>query len=129
MITDSITILYVSDQERSKNFYRKVLQLEPVLDHPGMTEFRITEKHTLGIMPEKSIVKILKNNVPNPEEGSGIPRCELYLRVDRPEDYFDRAVKEEAKPISEPLLRDWNEIVAYAADLDGHVLAFAKKIN
>ena len=47
-----IFILYIADQERSKNFYSQVLGTEPVLHVPGMTEFQLTESAKLGLMPE-----------------------------------------------------------------------------
>lgn len=44
-------ILYVDDQEASSRFYRNVLETEPTLDVPGMTEFSLRETCTLGLMP------------------------------------------------------------------------------
>ncbi len=127
MIKESITILYVADQNRSKEFYKKILAIDPFLDVPGMTEFKITETHKLGLMPEKGIVKILKDTVPNPESGSGIPRCEVYLYVDKPEAYFERALQAGAKKISNIELRNWDDYVGYVADPDGHIIAFAER--
>jgi len=34
-------ILFVKDQEKSTSFYKSVLDLEPVLNVPGMTEFEL----------------------------------------------------------------------------------------
>ncbi len=127
MINKSITILYVADQNRSKEFYKKVLAIDPFLDVPGMTEFKITETHELGLMPEKGIAKILGDAVPNPSTGNGIPRCEVYLYVDEPEVYFERALQAGAKLINNIELRDWDDHVGYVADPDGHVIAFARK--
>ena len=129
MIKKSITILYVADQNRSCEFYKKVLDIEPVLNVPGMTEFQITENCKLGLMPEKGIAKILKDAVPHPESGNGIPRCELYLEVDNPEEYFNRSVNYGAKKVSEIIPRDWGDAAGYVADPDGHIVAFARKLN
>lgn len=119
-------ILYVADQTRSRDFYKSVLQLDPSLDVPGMTEFQIASHTLLGIMPEKGIANILKN-MPHPEKGNGIPRCEIYLFVRDPSAFFDRAIKAGATSISASGPRDWGHTVAYVADPDGHILAFAKK--
>jgi catechol 2,3-dioxygenase-like lactoylglutathione lyase family enzyme len=47
-----MTILYVADQKRSRDFYRNILGIEPSLDVPGMTEFPLTDNASLGLMPE-----------------------------------------------------------------------------
>lgn len=119
-------ILYVSDQQRSKEFYRMLLRLEPVLDVPGMTEFQLGDNCKLGIMPENGIAKILTDRTQHPEKGNGIPRCELYLKVSSVHEYFERAIMLGAKIISEAQLRDWGDLVGYVQDFDGHIVAFAE---
>lgn len=121
-----IIILYVADQQRSRIFYEKILFQKPTLDVPGMTEFQLTENFKLGLMPEKGIAKIITPHTPHPESGNGIPRCELYLIVDNPAETLELAVKAGAKKISKAETRDWGDTVAYCADLDGHIIAFAK---
>lgn len=120
-------IIYVKDQNRSRDFYKTLLNMIPSLDVPGMTEFHLTENCKLGIMHESGIAKILGDKVPHPSKGKGIPRCEIYLFVDSPQLTLDKALKAGATFISNAKLRDWNHIVAYAADPDGHILAFAKE--
>lgn len=120
-------ILYVKDQEASKEFYKKVFEDAPDLHVPGMTEFMLAPNVKLGLMPESGIQKLLNNKVPVPASGNGIPRCELYLYVENPEQYLTRALNSGATAISECLPRDWGDIAGYCADIDGHVLAFAKK--
>lgn len=122
-----IFILYVKNQQESCDFYRSLLLKEPLLNVPGMTEFELSDTSILGLMPESGIVKILENAVPHPSKGNGIPRCELYLTVDNPAEYFKRAVKLSAVPVSEMKLRDWGDEAAYCADPDGHIIAFTKR--
>jgi uncharacterized glyoxalase superfamily protein PhnB len=122
-------ILYVKDQNRSRDFYSAVLQKEPVLDVPGMTEFMLTDNVKLGLMPEDGIAKILSGKTPHPSEGNGIPRCELYLHVENIETAFALAVKAGAKEISSIQERNWGDIVGYLTDFDGHVIAFAKSAS
>ena len=74
-------ILYVANQEDSKCFYEQLLNINPSLHVPGMTEFQLSESTKLGLMPENGIAKILENATPHPNTGNGIPRCELYLKV------------------------------------------------
>lgn len=119
-------ILYVKDQKKSTDFYSHVLDLAPVLNVPGMSEFKINEGCILGLMPEIGIKKLLGDILPNPEKASGIPRAEVYLRVQNPDQFHQRALKMGAKELSPLQKRDWGDNAAYSLDLDGHVLAFAE---
>jgi len=118
-------ILYVSDQEKSMTFYSQLLQLEPCLHVPGMTEFQLSDSCKLGLMPEKGIANILSHKMKHPEMGNGIPRCELYLKYENAEEFFNRGVELGAEMISEFQVRDWGDSVGYLADRDGHVIALA----
>lgn len=120
-------ILYVADQQRSKHFYGQVLELQPVLDGPGMTEFELAPNCKLGLMPETGIAKIISPPLPHPATGTGIPRCELYLHVENAVAYCQRAIILGGNLISEVQPRDWGHTVGYVADPDGHVLAFAEQ--
>lgn len=121
-------ILYVVNQEKSKDFYANLLNLEPALHVPGMTEFLLSENTKLGLMPENGIVKILGTKVPHPNLGNGIPRCELYLKVNNAQQFIDRGLRCGATLISPLQTRTWGEKAGYLLDLDGHVLAFAEQL-
>lgn len=122
-------ILYVADQQKSRDFYSKLLQLEPVLDVPGMTEFSLLQGLKLGLMPENGIARILGDKMPHPANGQGIPRCELYLLVENPEKMFLIALNCGVVEVSKIQERDWGHRVGYVADPDGHIIAFAKEIQ
>ena len=47
-----------------------------------MTEFAILPGVRMGLMPETGIARLITPPLPHPAQGAGIPRCELYLRVD-----------------------------------------------
>ena len=119
------TILYVSDQKRSTDFYSFVLGMTPMLDVPGMTEFKLSDKHILGLMPETGIKRLLGDKLPDPSKARGIPRAELYIRVTDPEAMFRRATEVGAIELSPILKRDWGDRAGYVLDHDGHVLAMA----
>lgn len=121
-------ILYVADQEKSKDFYKKILESDPVLHVPGMTEFLLKSNFKLGLMPEKGIKKILMDKTPDPRAGNGIPRCELYLKLPFISSYIERAIQAGATLVSEAADRDWGDRVCYLADPDGHIIAFAQSI-
>lgn len=123
------TILYVNDQEVSTDFYQKIFRKNPELHVPGMTEFKLAENVKLGLMPNKDIAKILSDKTPHPDQGKGIPRCELYFYVENIQLEFDNALNSATKLISPIAERDWGDKVCYFADPDGHILAFAEKLN
>jgi uncharacterized glyoxalase superfamily protein PhnB len=122
-------ILYVKNQEQSKNFYKALLEKEPMLDVPGMTEFSLEENCKLGLMPEEGIAKILGNRIAHPAEGAGIPRCELYLEFENAAEVFERAVSAGANEISPMEKRNWGDTAGYIADMDGHIIAIVEKKN
>jgi predicted enzyme related to lactoylglutathione lyase len=99
-------ILYVADQQRSRDFYKAILNKEPSLDVPSMTEFVLNEKTQLGLMPENGIAKILGDALPHPAKGNGIPRCEIYIKVDNVVAAFNNLIKQGGKAISEPQMRN-----------------------
>lgn len=123
------TILYVRDQEQSRAFYENLFDRKADLDVPGMTEFNLSDHFKLGLMPSSGTAKILKDRLPHPNLGHGIPRCELYLLVDDPDRLWNHALACQAIPISEVQDRNWGDRAGYVADPDGHVLAFAKRIQ
>lgn len=124
-----LSVLYVSDQKRSAEFYKKIFRKEPDLDVPGMTEFDVFENLRLGLMPNDGIATILKDKTPHPSKGNGIPRCELYLYVEDLEFEYENAKKAGAVKISPIEERSWGDRACYFSDPDGHILAFAEKIN
>ncbi|MBS1493328.1 MAG: lactoylglutathione lyase [Bacteroidetes bacterium] len=120
-------ILYVANQEKSKEFYKTLLNKEPSLDVPGMTEFLLEENCKLGLMPNDGIVKILDKKIRHPSEGVGIPRCELYLSFENSVEVFQRAIIAGAKEISPIENRNWGDTVGYLSDADGHIIAIVQK--
>ncbi len=81
-MTGNLFVLYVADQARSAAFYAAVLGREPRLDVPGMTEFDLPGGGALGLMPEAGIKRLLGDALPDPASARGVPRAELYLRVE-----------------------------------------------
>jgi predicted enzyme related to lactoylglutathione lyase len=122
-------IFYVKNQRKSKAFYKTLLGYEPTLDVEGMTEFHLVNNVILGLMPEEGIMKILENKIRHPKDANGIPRSEIYIIVDDPDEYYHRAIEAGGTGISKTKLRNWGDYVAYCSDVDGHILAFAKKAN
>jgi len=121
-------ILYVKDQRASARFYSEVLGKRPRLDVPGMTEFALVDGCVLGLMPQAGARRLLGATAPDPSEGSGIPRAEIYLTVGDPAARHLNALRAGAKELSPLARRDWGDEAAYSMDPDGHVLAFARAV-
>lgn len=118
-------ILYVQDQARSTTFYARVLDMEPQLNTPGMTEFQLSTGTILGLMPSAGIERLLGPVVGQATAAPNSARGELYFVVDNAESYHRRAIEAGARELSPLSQRDWGHNVAYSVDADGYVLAFA----
>ena len=123
------TILYVTNQQASAEFYERIFRKKADLNVAGMTEFRFSDYCKLGLMPSAGIVKILADKTLHADKGNGIPRCELYFYVDNVRLKYDNAIEVGATLISAIEDRDWGDSACYFADLDGHIIAFAEKID
>ena len=121
-------ILYVHNKKVASDFYKAVLNKDASNDDAGITEFELTKGCILGIMPESGMAKVLQPIMPHPAQANGIPRCELYLYVNNPQEYLERAFKAGAVLISPNQRREWGDEVGYCADPDGHIVAFARKL-
>ncbi|NQU66583.1 MAG: lactoylglutathione lyase [Candidatus Marinimicrobia bacterium] len=107
-------IFYVTDQKWSAEFYENVFEMKPVLDVPGMTEFRISDSLSLGLMPGDGIKQLLGDAIEHPFlHGNSIPRAELYLMVDFPEIWMERAIQAGAEVVSPLSERDWGDLAGY----------------
>jgi len=122
----ALLIFYVSDQAKATDFYSKTLGMEPTLDVPGMTEFTLPDGTKIGFMPSANIKKLLGEGLPDPEQAAGTPRSEIYLMVDDPALYHDRAVENGATELQPLKMMNWGQKAAYSLDQDGHVLAFGE---
>lgn len=119
-------IFFVAAQQKTTDFYAKVLALEPTLFVPGMTKFVLSDGSELGFMLNHGIKRLLGEKLPDPAQASGIPRSEIYLMVDDPQAYHTRALENGAQEIQSLQLMDWGDSAAYSQDPDGHLLVFAK---
>ncbi|MBN2693689.1 VOC family protein [bacterium] len=122
-----VFIVYVKNQEKSKEFYNEVLQTEPFLDVVGITEYRLDNEVSLGIMPEDAIYRLLEGKISHPSEINGKPKCEIYIYVKDPDSCYQRLINSGGVALSEGKIRDWGDYVCYGYDLDGNILAFAKR--
>ena len=119
MIAEVHCILFVEEATRSRDFYARILQQEPLLDVPGMVQFSLRPGCVLGLMPRGGVERL---GLSAAQHGY---RQELYLRVEDPEGWWERALKagmRELLPLEE---RNWGDRAAYGLDPDGHLLVVA----
>lgn len=122
----AIIILYVRDQAKSRALYQAILDREPQLDVPGMTEFSLNADTTLGLMPGANLAGIVGKELGNPDTVDA-PRAEVYLYVDNPQQRLECALKHGAQPLDDAKPRNWGDTAAYCMDYDCNVIAFAAK--
>jgi uncharacterized glyoxalase superfamily protein PhnB len=92
-----------------------------------MTEFALPGGAILGLMPEIGIRRLLGDRIPDPAGARGVPRAEVYLVVEDPASFHERALRSGAVELSPLMPRNWGHLAAYVLDPDGHVLAFARE--
>lgn len=129
LIKEASTIIYVNDQAVSTRFYTRILNKEPRLNLPGMTEFELTEKSVLGLMPAEGIKRVLNSKIKLPVKKENEPRAEIYLLVNNTEEYILRAKEAGAKILDELHERDWGHKAIYFEDPDGYIIALAELIK
>ena len=125
---DIYFLLYVNDQRRGAEFYKKVLGLEPIVDVPGITEFRLKDDTVLAVMPVESAAKLIGGRHFPGSATPSSPKAEVYLVVDDPVRYHQRSLDCGGTELSPMQPRKWGHRAAYSMDPDGHVLAFAEKL-
>ncbi|MCP4291744.1 MAG: glyoxalase [bacterium] len=121
-------ILFVANQKNSRDFFSDVLMMKPILDVPGMTEFKLTDGSSLGLMPERGIQSLLSDSLPKAAFSEGGVRAEVYLLVDDPEQCLNRATDSGARLLSKCQARGWGDWAGYCLDTNGYILGFAKPL-
>ena len=120
-------IIYVKDLEKTKLFYELLFNIKPVLDVPGMCEFKLPDGSALGIMPNSSLEKLFGKDFEEQKNRKALPQTEFYFLVEDALTLHNRAIQLGASEIREFSEMDWGNKVAYSINHDGHILAFAEK--
>lgn len=122
-------IIYVDDFDKTKLFYELLFNNKPVIDDPGMCEFKLPDGSTLGIMPSSSLAKLFGEEFVEQKDRKALPNVELYFQMEKAVELHKRAVQLGATEIRKFTKMDWGDNVAYSLNHDGHILAFAEKIK
>jgi uncharacterized glyoxalase superfamily protein PhnB len=127
IVQQSFFVLYVNEQSRAASYYGRIFGIEPILDVPGITEFEVREGCVVALLPIAGAARLL--SLPDLAPAPEILKAELYLIVENPEAYHQRALECGGRELSPMQVRDWGHRAAYSVDPDGHVLAFAERIG
>jgi SAM-dependent methyltransferase len=71
--------MHKKEANLSTEFYSKLLDKQPILNVPGMTEFSLSENSILGLMPIKGIETLLENRINVASKTDNKVKAELYL--------------------------------------------------
>jgi predicted enzyme related to lactoylglutathione lyase len=120
-----LTILAVDDVARSARFYETVFGWRRHVDVPVYVEFEVEGAPNLGVYLRGGFARNT-GRAPSPPAPDATTSTELYFRVDDVGAAVARALAAGAELLSPAAARDWGDEVAYVADPDGNVLAFAR---
>jgi len=121
----AITIFAVSDVARAARFYEAALGATPRLDVGVFAELDLPDGPAIGVYLRGGFERNTGRAATAPAAGA-TTSTELYFRVDDVAAALARALAAGAHLLSPAAPRPWGEVVAYAADPDGNVLAFAQ---
>jgi catechol 2,3-dioxygenase-like lactoylglutathione lyase family enzyme len=115
-----IVILAVTDLASAVALYTTGLGMRPVVESPHYVELA----EGVGLYERAGFAR---NIGEAPEPSRGVTGTELYFRVPDLTVACARLVAAGARTLSAAAPRPWGEEVAYYADLDGNVIALAKR--
>ncbi len=120
-----LTILAVSDFQKSLAFYRAAFDFKQTVDVPVYAEFELDDGRRIGIYARESF-GMNTGIVPNKVGMNELSGAELYFFCDDPAKQCAKLVQAGAVELSAWQLRAWGDEAAYYRDPDGHVIVIAR---
>lgn len=120
-----LIILAVSDLERAVAFYQAVFGWSRTADTPVYVEFVMSNGQRLGLYQREAFARNTGQLPPTVSLGA-ITATEVYLHTDDLLALIARLEASDARCLSALSRRDWGDVAAYFADLDGNVLVVAR---
>lgn len=120
-----LTILAVSDLERSKRFYTEAFGWPRSVDVPVYVEHELPGGMRLGLY-ERNAFAHNTGQVPELVAAGQLAATELYFYADDLPVCMQRLRDAGARELSALALRPWGDEAAYFADPDGNVLVIAR---
>jgi lactoylglutathione lyase len=124
----AITIFAVADVARAAQFYETVFGARRRVDVGIYVELDMPDGPGVGIYLRDGFARNTGHAVTPPTAGA-TTSTELYFRVADVDATVARALAAGAELLSPAAARPWGEVVAYVADPDGNVLAFARPVR
>jgi lactoylglutathione lyase len=122
----AITIFAVDDVARAAAFYEAAVGARRRVDVGVYVELDLPDGPGVGVYQRDGFAK--NTGRPNaPCTAGSTTGTEIYFRVDDVDAAVSRALAAGAVMLSPAATRPWGETVAYVADPDGNVLAFARE--
>jgi len=122
-----LTILAVRDLARSTAFYRAAFGWPARVETPVYVELELPDGRGLGLYVREGYARNTGEMPVAVPEGA-ITGTELYFHVDDVADAVQRLVAAGARQLSPVGPRDWGDVAAYLADLDGNVIVVARPV-
>lgn len=119
-----MVILAVEDVKRAASFYDAAFRWPRRLDLPVLVEFELPDGRGLAVYQRESFANNTGRLPPEIESTTG---TELYIRCEDLDLCIGRLLNAGARPLAAKQLKPWGDEVAYFADLDGNVVAVARK--
>lgn len=118
-------ILYVTDTEKSKRFYKDILGLKVRGEHGTYIEFE-TGSTILAINTRQSVNEITGLEIPNIDSSQTF---ELGFVVNDVKETIENLRKQDVQILVEPIEKPWGQVVAYVADPDGHYIEICSSLD
>jgi catechol 2,3-dioxygenase-like lactoylglutathione lyase family enzyme len=121
-----LTILAVTDLQKSVDFYRRAFGWETEVEVPVYVEFKLPGGNFLGVYVREAFGRNT-GQVPFEIPPGELSGTEIYLRVTDLPRAVGRLESAGARLLSAAAARDWGDTAAYYADPDGNVLVVASR--
>lgn len=118
-------ILYVTDHEESKHFYKEVLGLPIRGEHGTYIEFE-TGSTILSINTRENVREITGLKI---TENQTSQTFELGFVVDDVKGTIEKLRKQDVPILVEPIEKPWGQVVAYVADPDGNYIEICSSMD
>ncbi len=122
-----MTVLAVSDLEKSTRFYREAFGWPVSAEEPVVTIFDLPCGSSLMVYDREAFGHNTGQAPELPPKGA-VSGTELYFHVEDLDESVERLRAAGARELSEPAPRPWGDEAAYFADPDGNVLVAAKPL-
>ncbi len=122
---DAIT-MFIEDVARSKEFYQRVFEVEPIYEDDDAIAFRL-ENIIVNLLKRAAAVELIEPAAPGlPHDGA---RFQLTLGVENVDDACRDLADRGVTLLNGPMDRPWGIRTAAFADPDGHIWEMAHNLS